>query len=160
MKDKVEFAGNAHTARAGANGSTISLKDKQLLGYTPSDGEVRLGVVTGNYPTQADTVTDNEFSGMIADRSWAILQCNDTSTMALSNNYAGISVQNEAASLTLVEDEASMEAGTVIIKTKSGRAHKLTIDNAGIHIDGLDMENNKIKTNGQLELQGGIIKIG
>ncbi len=160
VKDKVEFAGNAHTARAGANGSTISLKDKQLLGYTPSDGEVRLGVVTGNYPTQADTVTDNEFSGMIADRSWAILQCNDTSTMALSNNYAGISVQNEAASLTLVEDEASMEAGTVIIKTKSGRAHKLTIDNAGIHIDGLDMENNKIKTNGQLELQGGIIKIG
>ena len=127
-----------------------------MLGYTPSDGEVRLGVVTGNYPTQADTVTDNEFSGMIADRSWAILQCNDTS----SNNYAGISVQNEAASLTLVEDEASMEAGTVIIKTKSGRAHKLTIDNAGIHIDGLDMENNKIKTNGQLELQGGIIKIG
>ena len=53
-----------------------------------------------------------------------------------------------------------MEAGTVIIKTKSGRAHTLTIDNAGIHIDGLDMQGNQIKSSGALELQGGVIKIG
>ena len=80
--------------------------------------------------------------------------------MAVADNYAGISVHNDAASLAFADDKATMEATTVEIKTKSGRAHTLTIDNAGIHIDGLDMQGNQIKSSGALELQGGVIKIG
>ena len=159
-RDKVDYADNRVIARGGSKGATMSLKQKQWLGYTPSDGKVKIGTVTGNYPTQADTVTDDEFSGMIADSICATLQYNATSMMAVADNYAGISVHNDAASLVFADDKATMEATTVEIKTKSGRAHTLTIDNAGIHIDGLDMQGNQIKSSGALELQGGVIKIG
>ena len=159
-RDRVDYADNRVIARGGSKGATMSLKQKQWLGYTPSDGKVKIGTVTGNYPTQADTVTDDEFSGMIADSICATLQYNATSMMAVADNYAGISVHNDAASLVFADDKATMEATTVEIKTKSGRAHTLTIDNAGIHIDGLDMQGNQIKSSGALELQGGVIKIG
>ena len=159
-RDRVDYADNRVIARGGSKGATMSLKQKQWLGYTPSDGKVKIGTVTGNYPTQADTVTDDEFSGMIADSICATLQYNATSMMAVADNYAGISVHNDAASLAFADDKATMEATTVEIKTKSGRAHTLTIDNAGIHIDGLDMQGNQIKSSGALELQGGVIKIG
>lgn len=159
-RDRVDYADNRVIARGGSKGATMSLKQKQWLGYTPSDGKVKIGTVTGNYPTQTDTVTDDEFSGMIADSICATLQYNATSMMAVADNYAGISVHNDAASLVFADDKATMEATTVEIKTKSGRAHTLTIDNAGIHIDGLDMQGNQIKSSGALELQGGVIKIG
>ena len=159
-RDRVDYADNRVIARGGSKGATMSLKQKQWLGYTPSDGKVKIGTVTGNYPTQADTLTDDEFSGMIADSICATLQYNATSMMAVADNYAGISVHNDAASLAFADDKATMEATTVEIKTKSGRAHTLTIDNAGIHIDGLDMQGNQIKSSGALELQGGVIKIG
>ena len=124
-RDRVDYADNRVIARGGSKGATMSLKQKQWLGYTPSDGKVKIGTVTGNYPTQADTVTDDEFSGMIADSICATLQYNATSMMAVADNYAGISVHNDAASLAFADDKATMEATTVEIKTKSGRAHTL-----------------------------------
>ena len=159
-RDKVDYADNRVIARGGSKGATMSLKQKQWLGYAPSDGEVRLGVVTGNYPTQADTVTDFEFSGMKSDHTGAILRYNTTSIVGVEDNHACISVHDDAASLDLNGDEATMEAGTVIIKTTSGRAHKLTIDNAGIHIDGLEVVGSKLSSGEPLHIDGQLIKIG
>lgn len=155
---RVDYANYSFCARGGSNGATMSLKQKQWLGYAPSDGEVRLGVVTGNYPTQADTVTDYEFSGMKSDHTGAILRYNNTSIVGVEDNHACIS--NDAASLDLNGDAATMEAGTVIIKTTSGRAHKLTIDNAGIHIDGLEVVGSKLSSGEPLHIDGQLIKIG
>lgn len=155
---RVDYANYSFCARGGSKGATMSLKQKQWLGYAPSDGEVRLGVVTGNYPTQADTVTDYEFSGMKSDHTGAILRYNNTSIVGVEDNHACIS--NDAASLDLNGDAATMEAGTVIIKTTSGRAHKLTIDNAGIHIDGLEVVGSKLSSGEPLHIDGQLIKIG
>ena len=157
-RDRVDYADNRVIARGGSKGATMSLKQKQWLGYAPSDGEVRLGVVTGNYPTQADTVRDSEFSGMKSDHTGAILRYNNTSIVGVEDNHACIS--NDAASLDLNGDAATMEAGTVIIKTTSGRAHKLTIDNAGIHIDGLEVVGSKLSSGEPLHIDGQLIKIG
>ena len=158
--DSVDYADKRVFIRGGSEGATLSLKQQQWLGYTPSDGKVKIGTVTGNYPTQADTVTDDEFSGMIADSICATLQYNATSMMAVADNYAGISVHNDAASLAFADDKATMEATTVEIKTKSGRAHTLTIDNAGIHIDGLDVVGSKLSSGEPLHIDGQLIKIG
>ena len=157
-RDRVDYADNRVIARGGSKGATMSLKQRQWLGYAPSDGEVRLGVVTGNYPTQADTVSDSEFSGMKSDHTGAILRYNNTSVVGVEDNHACIS--NDAASLDLNGDAATMEAGTVIIKTTSGRAHKLTIDNAGIHIDGLEVVGSKLSSGEPLHIDGQLIKIG
>ena len=161
VKDKVEFAGNTHTARAGANGSTMSLKDKQLLGYAPSDGSVKIGTVTGNYPAQADDVSDDELSGLITKGDSATLQWKKTveSSLELKDNSATINVKNNSK-VSLTNAKAEISATTVEMKTTSDRAHTLTIDDAGIHIDGLDMNQNKIRTEGPLTLEGGVIKIG
>ena len=156
--DSVDYADKRVFIRGGSEGATLSLKQQQWLGYAPSDGEVRLGVVTGNYPTQADTVRDSEFSGMKSDHTGAILRYNNTSIVGVEDNHACIS--NDAASLDLNGDGATMEAGTVIIKTKSGRAHKLTIDNAGIHIDGLEVVGSKLSSGEPLHIDGQLIKIG
>ena len=162
VKDKVEFAGNTHTARAGANGSTMSLKDKQLLGYAPSDGRVKIGTVTGNYPAQADDVSDDELSGLITKGDSATLQWKKTveSSLELKDNSATINVKNNSK-VSLTNAKAEISATTVEMKTTSDRAHTLTIDDAGIHIDGLDMNQNRIRTTeGPLTLEGGVIKIG
>ena len=161
VKDKVEFAGNTHTARAGANGSTMSLKDKQLLGYAPSDGRVKIGTVTGNYPAQADDVSDDELSGLITKGDSATLQWKKTveSSLELKDNSATINVKNNSK-VSLTNAKAEISATTVEMKTTSDRAHTLTINDAGIHIDGLDMNQNRIRTEGPLTLEGGVIKIG
>ena len=135
---RVDYANYSFCARGGSNGATTSLKQKQWLGYTPSDGKVKIGTVTGNYPMQADTVTDDEFSGMIADSICATLQYNDASMMALTNNYAGIQIK-AGSQLEMNKDEANLWAKTIRVGSTAGSKHKITVSESGIVLCGLNV---------------------
>lgn len=156
---RVDYANYSFCARGGSNGATTSLKQKQWLGYTPSDGKVKIGTVTGNYPMQADTVTDDEFSGMIADSICATLQYNDASMMALTNNYAGIQIK-AGSQLEMNKDEANLWAKTIRVGSTAGSKHKITVSESGIVLCGLNVNGSRLSSNDPLHIDGQLIKIG
>ena len=159
VKDKVEFAGNTHTARAGANGATMSLKEKQLLGYTPSDGRVKIGTVTGNYPAQADTVTDDELSGMIADKYCARLQFKDVNGVELNSDSVLVGMQNGSL-VELKTNVASLSSKTIQISNTTGTQHAIIVDESGIVLSGLTVNGSKLSSGEPLQIKGQFIKIG
>ena len=156
---RVDYANYSFCARGGSNGATTSLKQKQWLGYTPSDGKVKIGTVTGNYPMQADTVTDDEFSGMIADSICATLQYNDASMMALTNNYAGIQIK-AGSQLEMNKDGANLWAKTIRVGSTAGSKHKITVSESGIVLCGLNVNGSRLSSNDPLHIDGQLIKIG
>ncbi len=158
-RDKVDYADNRVIARGGSKGATTSLQQNQWLGYAPSAGEAKLGVATGNYPAQADTVTDNELSGMIAKNNSAKLQFKDISTVELENNSAVIQIKN-GAQLEMNKDEASLWAGTVRIGNTTGTKHKIVVSQSGIVLSGLNVNGSKLTSNQPLQISGSLIKIG
>lgn len=163
-RDKVDYADNRVIARGGSKGATMSLKQKQWLGYTPSQGTVKLGVVTGNYPSQADVVDDNAFSGAIMENDAVRLQWKkeSESSLALEDKSAKLTVQNKST-VSMSDKETEISAETVTLKNLSGGNHSLMVDGKGIHIDGFDVTGGRIKARNKkrmLEIQGGIIKIG
>ena len=157
--DSVDYADKRVFIRGGSEGATLSLKQQQWLGYTPSDGKVKIGTVTGNYPTQADTVTDDEFSGMIADSICATLQYNDASMMALTNNYAGIQIK-AGSQLEMNKDEANLWAKTIRVGSTAGSKHKITVSESGIVLCGLNVNGSRLSSNDPLHIDGQLIKIG
>ena len=157
--DSVDYADNRVFIRGGSEGATLSLKQQQWLGYTPSDGKVKIGTVTGNYPMQADTVTDDEFSGMIADSICATLQYNDASMMALTNNYAGIQIK-AGSQLEMNKDEANLWAKTIRVGSTAGSKHKITVSESGIVLCGLNVNGSRLSSNDPLHIDGQLIKIG
>ena len=159
VKDKVEFAGNTHTARAGANGATMSMKEKQLLGYTPSDGRVKIGTVTGNYPAQADTVTDDELSGMIADKYCARLQFKDVNGVELNSDSVLVGMQNGSL-VELKTNKASLSSKTIQISNTTGVQHAIIVDESGIVLSGLTVNGSKLSSGQPLQIKGLFIKIG
>ena len=163
-RDKVDYADNRVIARGGSKGATMSLKQNQWLGYTPSQGTVKLGVVTGNYPSQADVVDDNAFSGAIMENDAVRLQWKkeSESSLALEDKSAKLTVQNKST-VSMSDKETEISAETVTLKNLSGGKHSLMVDGKGIHIDGFDVTGGRIKARNEtrmLEIQGGIIKIG
>ncbi len=158
-RDKVDYADNRVIARGGSKGATTCLQQNQWLGYAPSAGEAKLGVATGNYPAQADTVTDNELSGMIAKNNSAKLQFKDISTVELENNSAVIQIKN-GAQLEMNKDEASLWAGTVRIGNTTGTKHKIVVSQSGIVLSGLNVNGSKLTSNQPLQISGSLIKIG
>ena len=158
-RDRVDYADNRVIARGGSKGATTCLQQNQWLGYAPSAGEAKLGVATGNYPAQADTVTDNELSGMIAKNNSAKLQFKDISTVELENNSAVIQIKN-GAQLEMNKDEASLWAGTVRIGNTTGTKHKIVVSQSGIVLSGLNVNGSKLTSNQPLQISGSLIKIG
>ena len=163
-RDKVDYADNRVIARGGSKGATLNLKQQQWLGYTPSQGTVKLGVVTGNYPSQADVVDDNAFSGAIMENDAVRLQWKkeSESSLALEDKSAKLTVQNKST-VSMSDKETEISAETVTLKNLSGSKHSLMVDGKGIHIDGFDVTGGRIKARNKkrmLEIQGGIIKIG
>lgn len=158
-RDKVDYADNRVIARGGSEGATMSLKQKQLLGYTPSDGEIKIGTVTGNYPRQADTVTDNELSGVIARNNIAKLQFKDISTVELENNSAVIQIK-DGSQLEMNRGEACLWAETVQIGNTTGTRHKITVSQSGIVLSGLKVDGSKLSSGQTLQIDGNLIRIG
>lgn len=163
-RDKVDYADNCVIARGGSKGATTCLQQNQWLGYTPSQGTVKLGVVTGNYPSQADVVDDNAFSGAIMENDAVRLQWKkeSESSLALEDKSAKLTVQNKST-VSMSDKETEISAETVTLKNLSGGKHSLMVDGKGIHIDGFDVTGGQIKARNKkrmLEIQGGIIKIG
>ena len=163
-RDKVDYADNRVIARGGSKGATTCLQQNQWLGYTPSQGTVKLGVVTGNYPSQADVVDDNAFSGAIMENDAVRLQWKkeSESSLALEDKSAKLTVQNKST-VSMSDKETEISAETVTLKNLSGGKHSLMVDGKGIHIDGFDVTGGRIKARNEkrmLEIQGGIIKIG
>ena len=157
--DRVDYADERIIARGGSKGATMSLKQKQWLGYTPSDGKVKIGTVTGNYPTQADTVTDNELSGLITDKYSAKLQFKGVSAIEIENNTATVGIQ-DGALLKIDKTEANLSAKTVRISNTTGTKHKITVSESGIVLSGLNVNGSTLLSNKHLKIQGKLIKIG
>ena len=155
----MDYADNRVIARGGSKGATMSLKQKQWLGYTPSDGKVKIGTVTGNYPTQADTVTDNELSGLITDKYSAKLQFKGVSAIEIENNTATVGIQ-DGALLKIDKTEANLSAKTVRISNTTGTKHKITVSESGIVLSGLNVNGSTLLSNKHLKIQGKLIKIG
>lgn len=157
--DSVDYADKRVFIRGGSEGATLSLKQKQWLGYTPSDGKVKIGTVTGNYPTQADTVTDNELSGLITDKYSAKLQFKGVSAIEIENNTATVGIQ-DGALLKIDKTEANLSAKTVRISNTTGTKHKITVSESGIVLSGLNVNGSTLLSNKHLKIQGKLIKIG
>lgn len=157
--DHVAYADSSLTARGGSKGATMSLKQKQWLGYTPSDGEVKIGTVTGNYPTKSDTVTDNDLSGLITKNDSAKLQFKDKSRIELKEAEAKI-VINDGATLTMDTSKANLVADTVKLVTSSGGEHKVVVDNNGVTLSGLKVVGSRLSSGKPLQIDGDLIKIG
>ena len=157
--DSVDYADKRVFIRGGSEGATLSLKQQQWLGYTPSDGKVKIGTVTGNYPTQADTVTDNELSGLITDKYSAKLQFKGVSAIEIENNTATVGIQ-DGALLKIDKTEANLSAKTVRISNTTGTKHKITVSESGIVLSGLNVNGSTLLSNKHLKIQGKLIKIG
>ena len=157
--DRVDYADERVIARGGSKGATMSLKQKQWLGYAPSDGEAKLGVVTGSYPTQVDTVTDNELSGVIAKNNSAKLQFKDMSSVNLNNDSATVAI-TDGSKFEMKKTEASLSSKTVRIINTTGTQHKITVSESGIVLSGLNVNGSKLTSNKPLQIKSNIIKIG
>lgn len=157
--DRVDYADERVIARGGSKGATTILKQKQWLGYTPSDGKVKIGTVTGNYPTQADTVTDDALSGVITDKYSAKLQFKGVSAIELEDNAVTVGIQ-DGALLEMNKDEGCLWAKTIYLGTSTGSKHQIYVDNKGIKISGLKVVGSKLSSGEPLHIDGQLIKIG
>lgn len=158
-RDKVDYADNRVIARGGSKGATMSLKQKQWLGYTPSDGTVKIGTVTGNYPTEADIVTDDALSGLITDKYSAKLQFKGVSAIELENNSVVIGVQ-EGSLMEMNKSESYLWADSVHIATKQNSRHEVIVNDSGVTISGLKVVGSKLSSGEPLHIDGQLIKIG
>ena len=157
--DSVDYADNRVFIRGGSEGATLSLKQQQWLGYTPSDGKVKIGTVTGNYPTQADIVTDDALSGLITDKYSAKLQFKGVSAIELANNSVVIGVQ-EGSLMEMNKSESYLWADSVHIATKQNSRHEVIVNDSGVRISGLKVVGSKLSSGEPLHIDGQLIKIG
>lgn len=157
--DSVDYADKRVFIRGGSEGATLSLKQQQWLGYTPSDGTIKIGTVTGNYPTEADIVTDDALSGLITDKYSAKLQFKGVSAIELANNSVVIGVQ-EGSLMEMNKSESYLWADSVHIATKQNSRHEVIVNDSGVRISGLKVVGSKLSSGEPLQIDGQLIKIG
>ena len=157
--DSVDYADKRVFIRGGSEGATLSLKQQQWLGYTPSDGTIKIGTVTGNYPTEADIVTDDALSGLITDKYSAKLQFKGVSAIELENNSVVIGVR-EGSLMEMNKSESYLWADSVHIATKQNSRHEVIVNDSGVTISGLKVVGSKLSSGDPLHIDGQLIKIG
>ncbi|HIT04525.1 MAG TPA: type VI secretion system tip protein VgrG [Candidatus Caccocola faecipullorum] len=157
--DSVDYADKRVFIRGGSEGATLSLKQQQWLGYTPSDGTIKIGTVTGNYPTEADIVTDDALSGLITDKYSAKLQFKGVSAIELENNSVVIGVRGGSL-MEMNKSESYLWADSVHIATKQNSRHEVIVNDSGVTISGLKVVGSKLSSGEPLNIDGQLIKIG
>ena len=157
--DSVDYADKRVFIRGGSEGATLSLKQQQWLGYTPSDGTIKIGTVTGNYPTEADIVTDDALSGLITDKYSAKLQFKGVSAIELENNSVVIGVRGGSL-MEMNKSESYLWADSVHIATKQNSRHEVIVNDSGVTISGLKVVGSKLSSGEPLRIDGQLIKIG
>lgn len=162
-RDSVDYADEWFIARGGSKGSTVSLKQKQWLGYAPSDGKLKLGVpvTPGDYPSEADKISDDtKLSGLVVDNAKAALQYKDGSSAEFKDKSALIKIK-DGAQIEMNDKDANISSKTVRLTSTADSHAKVVVSNTGVNIYGLNVKGSKLTSKDALTISSnGFIKIG